>query len=466
MNKVITILSSVILLFIFSCKKESFITSKDARLNLSVDSLKYDTVFTTTGSVTQFFKIKNDNNQKLHLDRVTLKGGTASFFKINVDGFVGPDVKDIDIEANDSIYVFVSVSINQNGDKIPFIIRDSIQVVYNGNDRFVQLEAWGQNAHFLRNRKLTGYTTWKNDLPYVILGGLQIDTTAVLTIEKGCRIYLHADAPLIVDGTLEVLGERFDSTRVYFQGDRLDVPYSDYPAAWPGIFFRGASKNSIIQYAVIRNAYQGIIAEQGSVNGAPKVQLDQCIIDNIYDVGIYAIQSDLQVRNCLISNCGKNVVLGYGGKYEFTNCTVVAVSNNYIVHKDPSLLVTNNIKQNNVILTADLYAVFTNCIFWGENGSAEDEVVVSKQGTNPYLVQFSNCLWKVKNNPSNVTASNIIANQNPAFDSINVEKKIYNFRLKASSPAINKGISTGLTIDLDGNPRNIGLPDMGSYEHQ
>ena len=146
MNKVITILSSVILLFIFSCKKESFITSKDARLNLSVDSLKFDTVFTTTGSVTQFFKIKNDNNQKLHVDRVTLKGGTASFFKINVDGFVGPDVKDIDIEANDSIYVFVSVSINQNADQIPFIISDSIQVVYNGNDRFVQLEAWGQNA--------------------------------------------------------------------------------------------------------------------------------------------------------------------------------------------------------------------------------------------------------------------------------------------------------------------------------
>jgi len=466
MNKVITILSSVILLFIFSCKKESFITSTHARLNLSVDSLKFDTVFTTTGSVTQFFKIKNDNNQKLHLDRVTLKGGTASFFKINVDGFIGPDVKDIDIEANDSIYVFVTVSINQNADQIPFIIRDSIQVVFNGNDRFVQLEAWGQNAHFLRNRKLTGNTTWKNDLPYVILGGLQVDSNAVLTIDKGCRIYLHADAPLIVDGTLEVLGEKFDSTRVYFQGDRLDVPFNDYPAAWPGIFFRGTSKNNIIQYAVIKNAYQGIIAEQRSVNGAPKVQLDQCIIDNIYDAGILAIQTDLLVRNSLISNCGKNVILGYGGKYEFSNCTVAAVSNKYILHKDPCLLVTNNVKQNNIILTADLNAVFTNCIFWGEDGSAEDEVVVSKQGTNPYLVQFSNCLWKVKNNPSDVTASNIIANQNPAFDSINVEKKIYNFRLKASSPALNKGIMTSLTIDLDGNPRNIGLPDMGSYERQ
>lgn len=466
MNKAFTILSSIILLFIFSCKKESFITSNDAHVDLSVDSLKFDTVFTTTGSVTQSFKIRNVNNQKLRLDRVTLKGGTTSFFKINVDGFVGPDVKSIDIEANDSIYVFVTVNINQNADQIPFIIRDSIQVVYNGNDRFVQLEAWGQNAHFLRNRKISGNTTWKNDLPYVILGGLQIDTTAILTIDRGCRVYLHADAPLIVDGTLEVLGEKFDSTRVYFQGDRLDAPYNDYPAAWPGIFFRGTSKNNLIQYAVIKNAYQGIIAEQGSVNGAPKVQLDQTIIDNIYDAGILAIQSDLQVRNSLITNCGKNVVLGYGGNYEFTNCTVAAFSSSYILHKDPCLLVTNNIKQNNVILTANLNAVFTNCIFWGENGSAEDEVVVSKQGTNPYLVQFSNCLWKVKNNPSDVTASNIIANQNPAFDSINVEKKIYNFRLKASSPAINKGISTVLTIDLDGNSRNIGLPDMGSYERQ
>jgi len=466
MNKAFTILSSIILLFIFSCKKESFITSNDAHVDLSVDSLKFDTVFTTTGSVTQSFKIRNVNNQKLHLDRVTVKGGTTSFFKINVDGFVGPDVKSIDIEANDSIYVFVTVNINQNADQIPFIIRDSIQVVYNGNDRFVQLEAWGQNAHFLRKRKISGNTTWKNDLPYVILGGLQIDTTAILTIDRGCRVYLHADAPLIVDGTLEVLGEKFDSTRVYFQGDRLDAPYNDYPAAWPGIFFRGTSKNNLIQYAVIKNAYQGIIAEQGSVNGAPKVQLDQTIIDNIYDAGILAIQSDLQVRNSLITNCGKNVVLGYGGNYEFTNCTVAAFSSSYILHKDPCLLVTNNIKQNNVILTANLNAVFTNCIFWGENGSAEDEVVVSKQGTNPYLVQFSNCLWKVKNNPSDVTASNIIANQNPAFDSINVEKKIYNFRLKASSPAINKGISTVLTIDLDGNSRNIGLPDMGSYERQ
>ena len=47
------------------CKKESFINSEDARISISVDTLHYDTVFTSTGSVTQKFKIINANNQKL-----------------------------------------------------------------------------------------------------------------------------------------------------------------------------------------------------------------------------------------------------------------------------------------------------------------------------------------------------------------------------------------------------------------
>ncbi|WP_315824928.1 choice-of-anchor Q domain-containing protein [Paraflavitalea speifideaquila] len=41
---------------------------------------------------------------------------------------------------------------------------------------------------------------------------------------------------------------------------------------------------------------------------------------------------------------------------------------------------------------------------------------------------------------------------------------MYNFRLKEESPALNKGKATTLTIDLDGNPRPVGLPDLGCYE--
>ncbi len=451
----------------YGCKKDSFITSKDALVLLSADSLHFDTVFTTAGSVTQLFKITNGNNQKLRIDNITLQGGAASVFKINVDGVAGPEVKNIELDANDSLFVFVTVTINPNAASLPFVMRDSIAIVSNGNSRFLQLEAWGQNAHFMRNRLITGNSTWVNDLPYVILGGLQVDTNASLIIQKGCRIYLHADAPLLVDGSLQITGDRFDSTRVYFAGDRLDYPYNEYPAAWPGIYLRGSSKNNVLQYAVIRNAYQGIVVQQPSVNANPKLTLDECIIDNIYDAGLYGIQSSITARNCLISNCGKNVQLVYGGNYQFTHCSMPTIANNYITHKDPVLYISNAVQVSGAVYSDNLSASFINCIIWSENGTADNEVVTSKQGSGTFNVSFNNCLWKVKDNPSNLTAAvNIISNQDPLFDSINVSKRIFNFRLKDNSPAINAGAATGVGLDLDGNPRPAGLPDLGAYEKQ
>lgn len=450
----------------YSCKKDTFITSSDALLSVGTDTLHFDTVFTSAGSVTQFFKIKNDNHQKLKLSEVTLRGASGSPFKINVDGNIGPSVKNIEIEADDSIYVFVSVSINPNLNNLPFVVRDSIEINYNGNRRYVQLDAWGQNANFLRNRRIIGNVTWTNTLPYVILGGLQVDTTATLTIQKGTKIYMHADAPFIVDGTLKVTGEKFDSTRVYFNSDRLDYPYNEYPGSWPGIYFRGMSKDNVLQYAVIQNAYQGIVSEQPPVNINPKVTLNECIIDNVYDAALFGIQTSITARNCLISNAGKNVMFVLGGNYQLTHCTMATVANSYISHKDPVLYVSNNAKQGNNVLVDNLTASFKNCIIWATNGTTDDEVVVSKQGTTTFNVSFDNCLWKAKNNPANVTANNIISNQDPAFDSVNVQKRIFSFRLKDGSPAINKGVNAGVTLDLDGKPRPVGLPDLGCYEKQ
>ncbi len=123
---VLIILSAVMLLV--ACRKDSFINSADARVNITADTLKYDTVFVTTGSVTQFFKIINDNNQKLRLSSVKLMGGAASAFKINVDGIATTEATNIEIEANDSVYVFVQVNVNSNTTNLPFIIRDFINI--------------------------------------------------------------------------------------------------------------------------------------------------------------------------------------------------------------------------------------------------------------------------------------------------------------------------------------------------
>jgi hypothetical protein len=96
----ITLFVSILFL---GCKKDSFITSSDANLSISADTLHYDTVFTSAGSITQSFKIFNDNNQKLRLSSVKLMGGSSSPFNINVDGIATSEATNLEIDANDSL---------------------------------------------------------------------------------------------------------------------------------------------------------------------------------------------------------------------------------------------------------------------------------------------------------------------------------------------------------------------------
>lgn len=454
----------VVVLFVSSCKKDGFITSPDAEISFSTDTLYYDTVFTGVGSITKFVRIFNNNDQKLRLGSIELSGGANSPFRINVDGTPG-NSGDIEILPNDSLYVFVSVQVNPDAKDLPFILRDSLKISFNGNQKFVQLQAWGQNAVFLRNHIVKGNENWTNTKPYVILDRLLVDKNAKLTIGKGTRVYFHADAPLVVDGTLEVRGEKPDSLRVSFQGDRLDAPYRDYPGAWPGIYFQAASHDNILEYVRINNAFQGVVVDQPATNGLPKLILNESVIQNCYDAGLIAYRSDVRSRNTLITNCGKNMILAFGGKYEFTYLTTAAYSNRYITHKEPILSITNVFEDAGAIFTADLNASFVNCIFWGDDGLVKDEVTVRKEGNSLFSVNFTNSLWKMSAVPSSIISSAMISNVDPLFTLVDNDKIQYDFRLKENSPAIGKGKPTSVTFDLDGKTRKV-VPDIGAYERQ
>ncbi len=450
----------------FSCKKDSFITSPNARLSYSADTIKFDTVFTTTGSITQSFKIFNENDQKLLLSKVKLMGGPVSPYKININGLAATEQNDIEIAANDSIYVFVTVTINPSAANLPFIVSDSVLISYNGNDRFVQLQAYGQNAHFLSGTTISSNTTWPNDLPYVILGGIRVAENTTLDIDAGCRIYSHANSAFIVDGTLLVNGTK--GNEVQFTADRLDDPYREFPAGWPGIYFRENSKDNIITYAIIKNAYQAVVAESPSPNANPKLVMHQAIIDNAYDAGIYSINSSINADNSLISNCGKNINIILGGDYTFTNCTVASFSNSFILHKAPVMIATNFADQNGITITDDINAAFINCIFWGDEGSVDDELSINKQGANIFNVTLDHCLYRALNDPANTTITSPIKNIDPSFDSIDVSHKYYDFRITKNvvAPGIDQGTATGFSSDLDNNPRAVGITDIGCYEKQ
>ena len=450
-------------ILLISCKKDSFITSPDAQLFISADTISFDTVFTKVGSVTKSFKVFNDNNQKLLLSNVQLAGGNSSPFQLNIDGVSSNNVQKIEIAANDSIYVFVQVNVNPNASNTPFILKDSIEITYNGNKRFVQLQAYGQNAIFLKNAVIKGTTTWRNDLPIVIQGSVQVDTNAVLNIEAGTKIYVHADAPFLVDGTLKAVGT--SNSRIVFSGDRMDEVYKDLPASWPGIYFRNTSENNLLEYAIIKNAYQGIVARERSTTSNPKLTLSKCIVDNIYDAGIFGVNTEIYADNCLVSNCGSNLVLSYGGDYRFTFCTVVTYGNHYINHKNPVLQVSDFITGNGMIYTAPLKAVFTNSIFWGDNGIVENELSVQKKGNGLFDVQFNHVLYKSKDDVADAIFISPVKNLSPGFDSVNPSKNVYDFRFQNNplSPVLNAGVQTSFLYDLNGKLRDTS-PDLGCYE--
>ena len=94
-------------------------------------------------------------------------------------------------------------------------------------------------------------------------------------------------------------------------------------------------------------------------------------------------------------------------------------------------------------------------------------MVASKQGTGIFEVNFSHCLYKAKQDPSNSILDSVIKNEDPLFDSIDVGRRLFDFHISQSlAPGKEKGIPTGSTRDLDDNQRQVGLPDLGCYEKQ
>ncbi len=443
-----------------SCKKDSFITSADARLRTSVDSLKFDTVFTTTGSITKSFKIFNNNEQKLLLSKIKLSGRATSAFKINVNGIAATELNNIEVAANDSIYVFVTVTVNPTAASLPFIISDSILIDFNGRNAKVNLEAFGQNAIFIRNGLIVSNVNFTNILPYVILGGLQVTSAGSLTINAGTKIYCHADAPLIIDGTLICNGTKLQP--IDFAGDRLDGPYYGFPASWPGIYFRNTSKDNVLQFANVKNAYQALVVDRPSINANPKLILKQCIIDNALDAGLLFTNTKVVAENCLVSNCGRGIDASYGGNYSFTHCTVASYSNNYVLHKKPSVFLTDANDNNQ---TNALSVSLQNCIIYGDAGFVQNEIQTTKVGST-FNVNIDHCLYRAVTDPTNTIINVSIKNIDPSFDSVDNSRRFYDFRItkNATAAGINKGVATSLLKDLDDKNRNVSLPDIGAYE--
>lgn len=242
-----------------ACKKKNLFG--EGNLSFSADTLVFDTVFTTIGSTTKYFKIYNPQNKALKISQVELMGGSASKFKLNLDGLQGTSFSDLEIPSGDSLFCFVEVKLSVNGQNLPVIVEDSVRFTTNGEDQYVKLAAWGQDMYYHYSNIGAGILdlnegTWPNDKPHVIYNQAFVDSAKTLNIIGGTHIYLHKGAILWnYKGTLNIDGDY--NNKVTLQGDRLEAAYKDVPGQYYGIYLQEA-RPSLIDNVIIKNAIAGI----------------------------------------------------------------------------------------------------------------------------------------------------------------------------------------------------------------
>jgi hypothetical protein len=278
----VAVASIALSLFTSSCKKD-LLLSNDA-LEFSVDTVLFDTVFTSIGSTTKNFKIYNRSNRPVVIDEVRLAGGSASTYRFNLDGDSGVLFTDVRIPANDSLFGFVEVTLGENNLNDPLIIEDSILFSTNGVEQRVLLAAWGQDAYFHYNDVNDG--VWPNDKPHVIYGYAAVDSAQSLTIQAGTNIYLHKNSLLYVyKGSVHIAGEL--NNKVTIQGDRLEAFYDDVKGQYYGIYFQEA-RPSLIEHAIIKNGTAGVhVFSEDPSNTGYTVEIRNSEIFNHSSYGIF-----------------------------------------------------------------------------------------------------------------------------------------------------------------------------------
>lgn len=471
------------------CYKETFITRAGTGVTFSVDTLGFDTVFTSVGSATRQFKIYNPHAQTIKLSRLYLEQGDASFFRINVDGTTYPagEAREVEILAKDSIYVFVEVTVDpdQPVSISPFVITELLKAEVNGTTSTVVLEAWGQNANYVPSLGAGGQLAllscdlqdlvWNDPRPYVIYGLLLIDS-CTLRVQAGTRIHLHGgivknDLGVYNDGIIWTLPagrlvlEGTADRPIIIEGDRLEKTFANVQGQWAGIRLGAGSKGHSMTHTIIRNALVGV-----RVDSAATLSLQNSRITNTAGVGLLAVHATVRAENCLFYGQGSAAFLGsFGGNYTLDYCTLASFGN-----RAEAMYLDNYQCIDEDCSSVRLFTLrFTarNSIF---AGSSADELtfVDATEGKEPAafvyamtnnVVRVDELLDDFPDFPAKCKDCVLLKGNEKLFKSVD----LLDFRLDSLSVAANKGIPLSqITQDIEGKVRNATQPDPGCFEQE
>lgn len=493
------------MLMVSCIKEDEYTTSKGVVLKFSQDTITFDTIFTTVGSVTKKVVVYNKENDAVKINTITLGSGQASYYRINVDGNPNLVVKNIDIGAKDSMIIFVRVELDKNNQNTPLLIQDSIIFDFNGKQQAIQLLAYGQDAYYHKPKEHTFFnqTTgeyqtlncslanensdgvdsgveisgnniiWKTDKPHVIVGTCVVTGGNTLRLQEGNKIYMSNNASLIVmnQSSLNVTGSTNEP--VLFTSLRHTDRYNNIAGQWSGIQLSAGSKNNVINHAKISNAVIGLtvdtcVTQQINDNSfsSPTLKIENTQIENCSLFGLYARGSVIDGGNIIIQNTGSYALaLAMGGNYRFVYSTFANywASNS---NRTAPVLVLNDwyTAAGGSKIVRELYnAEFYNCVIYGN--LMKDEVEFDLMNTATINYKFDHCLIKASAfNNASVFSSNCLFNMEPLFNDV------YSNDLTPTENSPMIGNANGMwnytyPTDIYNNYRSSTHPTIGAIEY-
>lgn len=472
---------------LYSCQEVRFDTGSDVKISFSSDTLSFDTVFTEVGSTTRYFKIYNKSKHYARIDRVELREPSGKF-RINTDGYSGPVIEDLEIPPNDSVYVFVEVTVDPDDplSVSPFVIEDAVEFRYGDRSSSVILNAWGQNANYIPQvngvRKQVLYScdmqTWKWDdpKPYVIYGVVFVDS-CTLELPPGTRVYVHGGTVYQRDGayndgvlyigknaSLKIRGTQ--ENPVTFQSDRLEKDYQDRVAQWGRIQLASESKGNEISHARLRHANIGLL-----VDSMAEVSIDHSVIGFNGGASLAGFRGIVRAQNSVFHTAaGYNLRVDLGGSYQFDYCTfanvgfgqeAVGVTNYFCYEEEGGQCVDPR------VTLLDLRV--RNSILYSSSADALT-MVNGWKNLDYFQIDFQNSLIRMDQLLNSKRFPDFLEDfpsvvryrtGEPLFKNSGE----YDFMLDTTSVARGIGLPIpGIPDDLDGRPRDPAEPDAGAYE--
>jgi len=468
------------------CLDDTISMNPSISIQFSQDTLLMDTVFTTKGSATRSVRILNTSAENIELSRVYLAEGADSRFRINVDGVSGNDQAQIRVPANDSVWVFVEVTIDPDEplSVSPFVIEEELIVDVNGNTESMILQAFGQNANYITDEDFKGQVgliscangtfRWDDPKPYVVFGVVVIDSCTV-EWPAGARIHIHGGVVRTDQGTRgdgflvfgpqgRLLSEGTFDQPVVVEGDRLEPTFDDVPGQYGGIIFSSGSRDNLIRHTIVQNATNAI-----RIDSAAQATLSYAQIINASGSALTSIHADFTMDNSLIHSAGGTAVQAiYGGEHEIIHSTVASYGN-----VDGAISVSNQIIRDPIENIRDfnpLVARWSNSIFIG---NSQDEVVLidGTETDGDFTILAQHCIIKAERLLEEGPFINFLSEQcENCINAINTDTlfrdfNVNNFNLDSLSIADNAGIFLPeFNTDLNQNIREEGDTDIGCFQ--